>query len=72
MVTFQIRCPHCGQTVEVRDPGFAATTVLVAPCDEYKAGGITGWTLPKSAAFAAEVVGEDLLVHKAGLVAFGA
>lgn len=71
MVTFRINCPCCGQTVEATDTGFAATSVLVAACDTLRSRGVSSYLLRKSEAFALEVVGEDILVHKSGLVAFG-
>lgn len=69
-MTFSIRCPHCGQVVEARDAGFAATSVTVAPCDGYRAEGISSWEIRKSAAYAAAVPAETLR-HKDGFVTFG-
>lgn len=67
---FQISCPCCGQIVEARDAGFAATTVDVVACDRQRAAGVVSWTMRKSAAFAAAVPAETLR-HKSGLVSFG-
>lgn len=69
-MTFSINCPHCGQVVEARDAGFSATTVTVAPCDEYRAGGISSWECRKSVAFEAAVP-EPVYRHRDGFVTFG-
>lgn len=68
MAQFSAPCPCCGQQVEVRDAGFAATTVEVTACDRQRAAGVVSWTARKST-FA--VVRTEVVRHTTGLVTFG-
>lgn len=69
-MTFSIHCPCCGQVVEARDAGFAATSVEVDACESKRSTGIVSWTMRKSMAFAA-IVPEPVYRHRDGFVTFG-
>ena len=70
METIRISCPCCGQTVEGRYAGFAATSVEVDACESKRSTGIVSYTMRKSAAFAA-VEPEPVYRHRDGFITFG-
>lgn len=75
MNTFKILCPcQCGETVEARDAGFAATTVEIDTCPAWRA--VSGGSLApcaieirKSVAYS-QAAPAGGLRHRDGLVVF--